>query len=110
MPTRKEIEDQIAALQAEAESMGDEDSDYEVEIWNEKGEGARVPHSQGRHWLSAKFPELFSDPENNSGNSDGGSDSGDSNSKVKGTQNKAAPGTSRSGTATKYFGKRPTAK
>ena len=106
MPTRKEIEDQIAALQAEADSMGDEDNDYEVEIWNEKGEGARVPHAQGRNWLAAKFPELFP-PETDPGTEEGETDP---KGKPGKTPAKAPPGASRSNAATKYFGKRPAGK
>lgn len=106
MATRKEIEDQIAALQAEADAMEDTENDYEVEIWNERGEGARVPHAQGKNWLAAKFPELFpSEPDSAAEEGEG-----ETKPKPKGTQNKTAPGRSTSNAATKYFGKRPAGK
>jgi hypothetical protein len=110
MSSRKEIEDQIAALQAEADQMGDGDDEYEVEIWNEKGEGARVPHSQGKNWLAAKFPELFpSDPADNA-DTDGQSSTNAGKSKPAGKVAPGSTGTVRTGTATKYFGKRPAGK
>lgn len=111
MATRKEIEDQIAALQAEAESMG-EDDEFDVEIWNEKGEGARLPHGQTTRWLQSKFPELFApeEPDTDADNSadDGKGNSSKSKPKPRGTV--APSGNQRTGTATRYFGKRPAGK
>jgi hypothetical protein len=110
VPSRKEIEDQIAALQAEAEAMGDGE-DYEIEIWNEKGAGTRLPSRAGEGFLRTHFPELFAEESS----SDEGTDDGKTdNSGSKSGTGKVAPG-SRGGnkgttTATKYFGKRPAGK
>jgi hypothetical protein len=111
LATRKEIEDQIAALQAEADEMGEED-EFDVEIWNEKGEGARLPHGQTTRWLKNKFPELFDpdepDPDADNQDSDGKGNTPKSGTKPRG---KVAPsGNQRTGTATRYFGKRPAGK
>jgi hypothetical protein len=110
VPTRKEIEDQIAALQAEAESMGDGD-DYEIEIWNQEGAGTRLPSKAGEGFLRKHFPELFSeDPPPDGSTDDGQTD----NSGTKSKPSKMAPGASRGNTgittAGKYFGKRPAGK
>ena len=105
MPSKKEILDQIAALQTEADSMGDEE-DFEIEIWNDKGEGARLPHSRTEPWLKTKFPELFAaeDPP-----ADSDTDDNHPKGKGKAPQTKTPPG--RAGnTATRYFGKRPAGK
>jgi hypothetical protein len=108
--SRDEILAQIQALQAEADSMGDGE-DYEIEIWNEKGAGTRLPARAGEGFLRTHFPELFApdDPDNN-GADDGKSGSNDGGSK---SPRKVAPGNSgatRPATATKYFGKRPAGK
>jgi hypothetical protein len=110
VPTRKEIEDQIAALQAEAESMGDGD-DYEIEIWNQEGAGTRLPSKAGEGFLRKHFPELFTeDDPADSGTDDGKTDT----TGTKPKPGKVAPGASRSNTGTttagKYFGKRPAGK
>jgi hypothetical protein len=48
MPTRKEISDQIAALQAELEGT---DDDYEVWVKDEKGNQTKVPQQHAKGWL-----------------------------------------------------------
>jgi len=104
MPTREEILAQIKALQDEADSMGDGE-DYEIEIWNEKGAGTRLPARAGEGFLRTHFPELFAPDEEESGEED------KQDPKTKGT--KTAPGKStpaRTNTATRYFGKRPAGK
>lgn len=112
MATRKEIEDQIAALQAEADNMGEED-EFEVEIWNEKGEGARLPHGQTTRWLRSKFPDLFDpdpDPTDNPDEPDKGKGTTGGPRRRSG-QGTTPPATgARTGTANKYFGKRPAGK
>jgi hypothetical protein len=102
VPTRKEIEDQIAALQAEAEAMGDGE-DYEIEIWNEKGAGTRLPSRAGEGFLREHFPELFKVEE------EGTEEEG---TETKGKPAKPAGKTTpaRATTAGKYFGKRPAGK
>lgn len=113
MPSKKDILDQIAALQAEADQMGDEDNEYEVEIWNEKGEGTRLPHGQASSWLRAKFPELFPDPDPDSdADPDGQTGSPANKSKPAGkvsSRNSGQPGT-QTAVAGRYFGKRPAGK
>lgn len=32
-----------------------DDSDFDIEIWDDTGAGARVPYSKGRKWLADKF-------------------------------------------------------
>ncbi len=53
MPSRKEIEDQIAQLQADLENAGDEDT--ELWIKNDKGAETKVPASRAGTWLKENF-------------------------------------------------------
>jgi len=113
MASKQEILDQIAALQAEADDMGEED-EFEVEIWNEKGEGARLPHGQTTRWLKSKFPDLF-DPEpdpdaDNPGEADKGKGTTGGPRRRSGAGSTTATAGTRTGTASKYFGKRPAGK
>lgn len=113
MATRKEIEDQIAALQAEADQMGEED-EFDVEIWNEKGEGARLPHGQTTRWLRSKFPELFEpdqpDPDADADNQDANGKGNTAKSGSKSRRTVAPTGSAGASTAQRYFGKRPAGK
>jgi hypothetical protein len=43
--------DELTALQ----NAQDDDSEFEIEIWNEKGQGARIPYGKGRSWLQSNF-------------------------------------------------------
>lgn len=49
--TPEQREQMLAAL-AEDDASAD---DFEVEIWNERGQGARVPFSKGKSWLAEAF-------------------------------------------------------
>jgi hypothetical protein len=110
MASKEEILQQIADLQAEADGMGDGE-EFDVEIWNEKGEGARLPHGQTTRWLRNKFPELF-DPEPDPDADNDADNDGKTNPPKRGGKPAARSVGSgqRSGTAGKYFGKRPAGK
>jgi hypothetical protein len=43
----------LEALQAKANEP--EADDFDIEIWDDSGAGARVPYSKGRKWLADKF-------------------------------------------------------
>ena len=90
--------------------MGEED-EFDVEIWNEKGEGARLPHGQTTRWLQSKFPELFA-PDEPDADADNQDTDGKGNSPKRGSKPATGKttGSTRTGTATKYFGKRPAGK
>jgi len=49
MALSKEEQEQLAALQAK-EQEPDEDN-FDIEIWDETGAGAKVPYHKGRSWL-----------------------------------------------------------
>jgi len=49
MALSKEEQEQLAALQAKAEEP--DSDDFDVEIWDETGAGAKVPYSKGKTWL-----------------------------------------------------------
>ena len=44
--------DQLMALQNEPDES---DSDFEIEVWNGQGNGARIPYSKGAGWLEKEF-------------------------------------------------------
>jgi hypothetical protein len=44
--------DQLTALQNEPDES---DSDFEIEVWNKDGNGARIPYSKGSGWLEKEF-------------------------------------------------------
>jgi hypothetical protein len=50
MALSPEEQSQLDALTAK-QSQPD-DSDFDIEIWDETGAGARVPYSKGRSWLN----------------------------------------------------------
>jgi hypothetical protein len=95
---------QLEALNAKAEQASeDEDFDNEeIEVWNEKGAGARLRGKHSRSWLIENgFLKAPANPETddsggNSGDGDGGK------SAPKGRQSKGTPPR----TSTKYFGKK----
>lgn len=93
MALSKEERAQLEALQAkEAEA---DDDDFDVEIWDETGAGAKVPYRKGRTWLQRFGIDLDPAPE--------GDDKGDGKPAPKSgaTSDK---GESRPGPAKKYFG------
>jgi hypothetical protein len=104
--TKDEILAQIKALQDEANSMG-EGEEYEIEIWNPDGAGTRLPAKQSEPWLRKNFPDLFAPDEEESGEEEEGKP--DPKGKPGKPAAKTPPGT-RTGAATKYFGKRPAGK
>jgi hypothetical protein len=88
-----EQEKQLADLAALRDAP-DDDSEFEIEIWNEKGQGARVPYGKGRSWLQENFGiDLDPPPADPGANGDGGPD-----------PESGAPPQRTSG---KYFGKAP---
>ena len=103
MATRDEILAQIKALQDEADSMGDGE-DYEIEIWNEKGAGTRLPSRAGEGFLRAHFPELFKADEEET------TEEGAPEGKTKPAKPAGKTTPARATTAGKYFGKRPAGK
>lgn len=101
MPTKAEIQAQIDALTADLANAEDDGDDYEVEIWDGEGKGARVPYSRARSYLQEHFG-IGLDPPATDPSDDSGTD--DTAGKAKGKGRTNPPATS--GTATRYFGKR----
>lgn len=77
MALSDEEKSQLAALQKKA---SEPDDDFNIEIWDETGAGAKVPFSQGKKWLE-RFgigvePPATEDPKTDEG------DKGKGDSKV----------------------------
>lgn len=47
--------EQRAELQKQLDDDAASADDFEVELWNERGQGARVPFSKGKAWLAEAF-------------------------------------------------------
>jgi len=113
LATKEEILAQIKALQDEADRM-DDGEEYDVEIWNEKGEGARLPKGQTTRWLKTKFPDLFDpDPDPNAdANGEPDSESGKSGKVRRNVSGGNANASGHPATQTRggYFAKRPPGK
>lgn len=94
-----------AKKQSEAENAASED--YDVEIWDEKGRGARVKRSHAKPFLQSLGIDLDPDPEPDNSGGDGKANSG---TKSTGKTNKSSGNSApTSGVARKYFVK-PTGK
>ena len=95
---------QLEALQAEndAASEDDEFDNEEIEVWNEKGAGARLRGRHSRSWLE----ENGFLKRRESATTDAGTDSGDTDSGKPARKSKGptTSGAARPGTAGKYFG------
>jgi hypothetical protein len=82
----------LDALTAKA-SEPDDDSDFEIEIYNPAGNGARVPYSKGRSWLQREFGiDLDPDPAAATDSGSGSSTDRKSTKAAKGDKPPADPG------------------
>ncbi len=94
---------QLEALMAENEAASEDDEfeNEEIEVWNEKGAGARLRGKHSRSWLEENGFLKKREPATTDSDSSGdNSDSGKTARKSKGTP----PASTRPGTAGKYFG------
>jgi hypothetical protein len=103
MALSPEKQAQLDALNAEA-NAADEDDEFdgeEIEVWNEKGAGARLRGKHSRQWL---IDNGFLKPKDPPPSDDDGGNSGDGNDgkAPKGRQSKGTPPR----TSQKYFGSR----
>jgi hypothetical protein len=93
---------QLDALNAKAEEASeDEDFDNEeIEVWNEKGAGARLRGRHSRAWLieNGFLKDRSTPPSDDSGNDNGDGGSGN------GRKSKGTPKNPATRTSTKYFG------
>jgi len=88
---------QLAALQKKAEEP--DADDYDIEIWDETGAGARIPYHKGRSWLNRFGIDLPEQPE---GDAEGDQDQ--AQGKPRSKRQGGAAGQP-DGHAAKYFGK-----
>jgi hypothetical protein len=101
MALSPEKQAQLDALNAENESASEDDEfdNQEIEVWNEKGAGARLKGKHSRNWLIENgFLKAPAEVEPPSGDDDTGS-------RKSARVSKGTPATgTRAGTAGKYFG------
>lgn len=104
-----EFQEFLAAKQ-ESQKADAESEDYDVEIWDEKGRGARLKRSHAKSFLQSLGIDLDEKPEG-----DGKGDKGDGGSETGSKGNRQSTGkTSNAGSsqsvARKYFVKQATGK
>lgn len=107
------ILDEFAAFleaREEAAKNATQEDDYEVEVWNEKGQGARVRRSHAKPFLQSLGIDLDPEP---TGDGDNSGDKGDGGTKTGPKSNRQSTGrapnaTGTVSTARKYFVKSPT--
>jgi hypothetical protein len=81
---------QLDALTSKANEP-DDSSDFEIEIYNDKGSGARVPYHKGRSFLQREFgidldPEPGKDPADDKDQGKGGKQAGKGSGPKQGDQ------------------------
>ena len=86
---------------AASEKENAESEDYEVEIWNEKGQGARVKRSHAKPFLQSLGIDLDPEPTEPNNSGDGKANTGTKPAaKTNKSSGNSAPA---SGVARKYF-------
>lgn len=88
---------QLDELTALANAPDESDSDFEIEVWNANGNGARIPYSKGSSWLEKEFGITLDKPADPNG--------GDPNAQDPNAQDPES--TAKPRTSGKYFGGRP---
>ena len=91
----------------EAEKANEQSEDYEVEVWNEKGQGARLRRSHAKPFLQSLGIDLDPPESGNDSSQSGNGSTGDKpkgNRKSTGSQSNA---TGSQSVARKYFVKTP---
>jgi len=91
----------------EKEAAASQDEDYDVEIWDEKGRGARVRRSHAKPFLQSLG--IDTDPEPNGNDDDKGGDGKGGNPPKSNRQSsgKQSSNSQTGGVARKYFTKQP---
>jgi hypothetical protein len=92
--------EEFLAAKRESEAQNSADEDYEVEVWNEKGQGARLKRSHAKPFLQSLGIDL--DP-----TTDGDQDGDKNKTKPKGGKAPAAGATGAQATSVKKYFKKP---
>lgn len=93
----------------EKEAAASQDEDYDVEVWDEKGRGARVRRSHAKPFLQTLGIDIDPEPDGDSGDKDGGDKDGNSSKGNRRSTGKQSSSNASGGVARKYFTK-PTGK
>jgi hypothetical protein len=83
VPSKSEIQKQIDALTSQLDDA-DDDDEFDIEIWDSSGNGARVPYRKGKDWFEKTFGV-------NLGGDQSG-DSGKTSARKTASGSKSAPG------------------
>ncbi len=92
-----------AARQAEE----NQDEDYEVEVWNEKGQGARLRRSHAKPFLQSLGIDVDPESDGDEGDKGGGQKGGNSSGGNRKSTGKQSASNAAGGVARKYFVSKP---
>lgn len=87
----------------EKEAQNAQDEDYDVEVWDEKGRGARVRRSHAKPFLQSLGIDLDPESDGDSGDNDGGNSGGNSSGGNRRSTGKQSSSNASGGVARKYF-------
>lgn len=96
--------EQFLAAKAEAAKNDESSEDYEVEVWDEKGRGARVRRSHAKPFLQSLGIDLDSEPTDGTANQDSDATNSDDKKGPRRTSGKTNAATG--SVARKYFVKK----
>jgi hypothetical protein len=94
----------------EKEAQNQADEDYDVEIWDEKGRGARVRRSHAKPFLQSLGIDVDSESSGDDNDNDGGNSGGNSSGGGRRSTGKQSSNAQTGGVARKYFVKQPKGK
>jgi hypothetical protein len=90
---------------AQKQAQESQEEDYDVEIWDEKGRGARVRRSHAKPFLNSLGIDVDPPADGNSDDKGGDGKSGDSSKSSRQSSGKQSASNAAGGVARKYFTK-----
>lgn len=94
----------------EKEAAQSQDEDYDVEVWDEKGRGARVRRSHAKPFLQTLGIDIDPESDGEGDGNDGGGKGGNSSKSNPRPTGKQSTSNAAGGVARKYFTKQPKGK
>lgn len=91
----------------EKEAAENSDEDYDVEVWDEKGRGARVRRSHAKPFLQTLGIDVDPEPNGDDGDNGGDGKGGNSSKSSRQSTGRQSANAQTGGVARKYFTKQP---
>ena len=100
-----EFEEFLNAKQAKADEEKNSE-DYDVEVWDEKGRGARIRRSHAKPFLQTLGIDIDAEPDGKEGDKGGDGKGGDTSKSNRTSTGKQSASNAAGGAARKYFSKK----